>query len=349
MAQRAVCVFQSLLLTGALRGTRQGMSSIFPLRDTVTRDEDQEPRLVDLDEETADEVFEALSSGTTREIFLALHREPQTASDLAEKTDTSVQNVQYHLGKLDDAALVEVVDTWYSERGTEMKVYAPQDDSLVLFAGRDKQSTLRSLLDRVAGVFALLVPVSILAGLGARVTTDTEDGDPVDIETGETDPTDTDDVAAEDDPVGAEVEEDSSDDSGLFDAESEAGVVGENETVHVYDGENVSTVENVTVQEGEIAENATVEDRFAENVTVEDGLAADGGEGGANESIILLQGDGVEIVPVETTETATTVAGMDPALAVGVAVLLGGLAVAGGLAAWYGLSGLPGRSTADTG
>lgn len=339
MTQRAVCAFQSLLLTGALRGTRQGMSSIFPLRDTVTRDEDQEPRLVDLDEETADEVFEALSSGTTREIFLALHREPQTASDLAEKTDTSVQNVQYHLGKLDDAALVEVVDTWYSERGTEMKVYAPQDDSLVLFAGRDKQSTLRSLLDRVAGVFALLVPVSILAGLGARVTTDTEDGDPVDIETGETDPTDTGDVATEDDPFGTDAGEDSPDDFGLFDAESEEGVVGENETVHMYDGENVSTVENVTLEGGELVEN----------VTFEDGLAADGGEGGTNESIILLQGDGVEIVPGETTETATTVAGMDPALAVGVAVLLGGLAVVGGLAAWYGLSGLPGRPTTDTG
>jgi DNA-binding transcriptional ArsR family regulator len=144
------------------------MSSIFPLRDTVTRDKSREPRLVDLDEETADEVFEALSSQTTREIFLELHHSPQTTSDLAEATDTSVQNVQYHLEKLTDADLVEVVDTWYSERGTEMKVYAPEDESLVLFAGRDKQRTLRNLLDRVVGVLGILVPGSILAGLGAQ-------------------------------------------------------------------------------------------------------------------------------------------------------------------------------------
>jgi DNA-binding transcriptional ArsR family regulator len=144
------------------------MSSIFPLRDTVTPDKSREPRLVDLDEETADEVFEALSSQTTRKIFLELHHSPQTTSDLAEATDTSVQNVQYHLEKLTDADLVEVVDTWYSERGTEMKVYAPEDESLVLFAGRDKQRTLRNLLDRVVGVLGVLVPGSILAGLGAQ-------------------------------------------------------------------------------------------------------------------------------------------------------------------------------------
>jgi len=143
------------------------MSSIFPIRDTVTPDGDREPRLVDLDEENADEVFQALASETTREIFLELHQSPQTTSDLAEATGTSVQNVQYHLSKLRDSDLVEVVDTWYSERGTEMKVYAPEDESLVLFAGRDKQRSLRSLLDRFVGIFGLLIPGSLLAGLGA--------------------------------------------------------------------------------------------------------------------------------------------------------------------------------------
>jgi len=146
------------------------MSSIFPLRDTVRPDESREPRLVDLDEETADEVFETLAASTTREIFLALHEEPQTASDLAELTDTSVQNIQYHLEKLQDAELVSVVDTWYSKRGSEMQVYAPDDESLVLYAGRDKQSTFRSLLNRMLGLASFLVPTSVLTGLAARQT-----------------------------------------------------------------------------------------------------------------------------------------------------------------------------------
>jgi len=140
------------------------MSSIFPIRESVSLG-DREPRLVDLDEETADEVFDALSSRTTREIFLELHHSPQTASDLAEVTDTSVQNAQYHLEKLQDADLVEPVDTWYSARGTEMTVYAPADEALVLFAGEDRSRSLRSLFKRVVGSVGLLALASLLVGV----------------------------------------------------------------------------------------------------------------------------------------------------------------------------------------
>ena len=140
------------------------MSSLFPLRQSVELDDSREPRLVGMDEDVADDVFEALSSGTTRRIFGHLHDEPHTASELADLTDTSVQNVQYHLGKLDDADLVEVVDTWYSERGTEMKVYAPQDESLVVFAGGQERGGLRELLKRAVGILAVLGPVAVLLG-----------------------------------------------------------------------------------------------------------------------------------------------------------------------------------------
>lgn len=143
------------------------MSSIFPLRETVTRDDQGGPRLVDLSEEAADEVFEALAASTTREIFLALHDQPQTASDLADRTDTSVQNVQYHLNKLEEVELVEAVDVWYSERGSEMDVYAPTDESLVMFAGEDKERSLRSILSRFVGTAGLLAPTSLLVAFAA--------------------------------------------------------------------------------------------------------------------------------------------------------------------------------------
>ena len=319
------------------------MSSIFPLRDTVTRDEDREPRLVDLDEETADEVFEALSSGTTRSIFLSLHQNPQTASDLADETETSVQNIQYHLGKLKDADLVEVVDTWYSERGTEMKVYAPKDDSLVLFAGRDKQSTLRSLLNRVAGVLTLLVPASILAGLGAHWTTGIRDGDDkaIPVETTTTDPggdsgEDAGGTGADQDAGGDDVfsptGESSVEPSEAITADSV--VVTENDTAYVFDNDTAHEIHNATVTDTSLTpgeESAYV----VEGETVE----------AANESIFLVRGEtdpaSNTTIPVEavdsTADTSATIAGLDPALAVGAGVLLGGLLVAGGLAAWYGL------------
>jgi len=143
------------------------MSSIFPLRETVSQQEQGGPRLVDLDDETADEVFEALAASTTRKIFLALHDQPQTASDLADRTETSVQNVQYHLEKLEDVELVESVDTWYSERGSEMDVYAPKDESLVVFAGKDKERSIRSIFNRIVGTAGLLAPTSLFVALVA--------------------------------------------------------------------------------------------------------------------------------------------------------------------------------------
>lgn len=151
------------------------MSSIFPLRETVTRDDQGGHRLVDLSEEAADEVFEALAASTTREIFLALHDQPQTASDLAERTGTSVQNIQYHLGKLEDVDLVEAVDVWYSERGSEMDVYAPTDESLVMFAGEDKERSFKSILSRFVGAAGVLAPTSLLVAFAAsRLSSESE-------------------------------------------------------------------------------------------------------------------------------------------------------------------------------
>jgi len=132
------------------------MSRLFPFRSPASSDAD-EPRLVDISEDAADDVFAALSSGTARAAYKALHDDPQTASDLADVTDTTVQNVRYHLDNLRDAGLVEVVDTWYSERGTEMKVYAPTDTSLVVFAGDDDdRSTVRTVLRELIGGVGVL-------------------------------------------------------------------------------------------------------------------------------------------------------------------------------------------------
>jgi predicted transcriptional regulator len=72
----------------------------------------------------ADTVFAALSSEMAREVLRRLSRAPAPASDVADAVDTSVQNVAYHLDRLEAAGLVEHVDSWYSAKGREMAVYA---------------------------------------------------------------------------------------------------------------------------------------------------------------------------------------------------------------------------------
>lgn len=122
-----------------------------------------EPRVVGVDDEDADRLLSALSSGTARSVYAALHDQPMTPSEVAESVDTSLQNAQYHIGKLDDADLIEVHDTRYSAKGREMKVYAPSDAPVVLFAGPSNESaSVKSVLTNLLGGVGVLGLASLL-------------------------------------------------------------------------------------------------------------------------------------------------------------------------------------------
>jgi len=138
------------------------MSRLLPFQSDADVPEDRAPRVVDLEGEDAEKVFGALSSETAREIFTALHEEPMTASDVADAVDSSIQNVRYHLENLGDAGLVEVVDTWYSSRGNEMKVYAPKDGPLIVSSDQSRASRIRTALSRLVGGVGALAASSLL-------------------------------------------------------------------------------------------------------------------------------------------------------------------------------------------
>ncbi|ERH12323.1 MAG: bacterial regulatory protein, arsR family, partial [halophilic archaeon J07HB67] len=132
------------------------------------RDDDRpdEPRVVGIDGDDADEVLSALSAGTAREILSSLHEEPATASEIAGRVDTTLQNTQYHLDSLTDAGLVVERDTVYSEKGREMSVYGPADRALVVIAG-DEEDTggLRGVLRRLLGTLLPLGGAAVAAEL----------------------------------------------------------------------------------------------------------------------------------------------------------------------------------------
>ncbi|MCO8266242.1 helix-turn-helix domain-containing protein [Haloferax sp. AB510] len=125
--------------------------------------DDRDPKVIGLDSDEADDLLGAISSSTARSVLASLHESPATPSDLATEVDTSLQNVQYHLGNLSEAGLIEVADTRYSEKGREMKVYTPADRALVVVAGReDETKGLKGALTRLIGGVGVL-------GIGAAV------------------------------------------------------------------------------------------------------------------------------------------------------------------------------------
>ncbi|WP_224270422.1 helix-turn-helix domain-containing protein [Haloprofundus salinisoli] len=139
------------------------MAGLLPSTPDTSDADPGDPRVIGLDSDAADELLSALSSRTARRVLAALHEEPTTPAALAERVDTSLQNVQYHLGSLEDAGIVEVVGTAYSEKGREMKVYGPSDSALVVVAGREEETNgLRALLSRLVGGVGVLGVASLV-------------------------------------------------------------------------------------------------------------------------------------------------------------------------------------------
>lgn len=87
--------------------------------------------------EDAGPVLEALASETARAIVAELQYEPATATEIADRIDTSLQNISYHLSDLTETPLVTAIGTRYSEKGREMTVYSTNATALVIGASHD--------------------------------------------------------------------------------------------------------------------------------------------------------------------------------------------------------------------
>jgi DNA-binding transcriptional ArsR family regulator len=92
---------------------------------------------VPLDPDGGADALSVVSSETAREILAQLADDPKTASGIAERMDTSVQSVTYHLDRLVDAGVIGPVETWYSKKGREMTVYGVESEKLVIDLGAD--------------------------------------------------------------------------------------------------------------------------------------------------------------------------------------------------------------------
>lgn len=135
--------------------------SFFPTSPTEL-DTDEDPRIVSMGDDEASPVLQALSSETARSIWELLQKEPRTPSALADAADTSVQNVHYHLTRLENADLINEAGTAYSEKGREMSIYAPTASPLVLVSTDEDASGLRDILSKTLGAFAGLALLSVL-------------------------------------------------------------------------------------------------------------------------------------------------------------------------------------------
>lgn len=138
------------------------MSSYIPQLQSSEPAPSSEPRVVALRGPEVDGIFETLSSETRRNILQELYESPSTPSELATATDTSLQNVHYHLEKLIEVDLIESIDTRYSEKGKEMHVYAPTNDPLIFVESEETRTRVESSIERIVGVLSFLAISSLV-------------------------------------------------------------------------------------------------------------------------------------------------------------------------------------------
>lgn len=113
-------------------------------------------------DERAQKIARAMASQTANAIIQAFSSGPMTSSEVARKMKIPITTATYHIDNLLEAGLLEVVDTRWSEKGREVKVYGLTDQVLII---APPVSDLRSVLKKYTMLFALIV----LATLGLRV------------------------------------------------------------------------------------------------------------------------------------------------------------------------------------
>jgi predicted transcriptional regulator len=116
--------------------------SAFPIGDSV--EPDPSPEMMSFSD--AGDVMDALSAETAQSLPDQVYETPATASELATTAETSLQNTQYHLNRLQAVGLIEVVGTWYSEKGREMEVYGAKNDPMVIFAGEASEADMKGVI-----------------------------------------------------------------------------------------------------------------------------------------------------------------------------------------------------------
>lgn len=111
--------------------------------------EEFEPAIYTLSQDSGREIASVLSSDSTRPIFEVIESQAATPVEIAEGLDMTLQNVHYHVEKLEEAGLIEVTGIEYSDRGREMHIYESVHDEVILCQDSATKDQLDRLLKRL--------------------------------------------------------------------------------------------------------------------------------------------------------------------------------------------------------
>jgi DNA-binding transcriptional ArsR family regulator len=114
--------------------------------------------LLEPGDERAQKIAKAMSSQTANDILTLLGDGAKSLTDITERLGIPLTTSKYHIENLLDAGLIFVVETKYSVKGREIKLYS-LTNQLVIVAPR--HANVRSLLLKYASLFAVVIVGSL--------------------------------------------------------------------------------------------------------------------------------------------------------------------------------------------
>ncbi|HJJ31307.1 MAG TPA: winged helix-turn-helix domain-containing protein [Methanocorpusculum sp.] len=133
-------------------------------------DKDKEIRIVEQGSDEARLISKAMASSTASELLDALSERPKTATELEAETGYPLPTIQYHMGNLLNAGLVQVSKIRYSEKGKPMKQYAAADTILVISPKQKPDEEVRPVLRKYGFTAAgFILGVAAVAAVSGNV------------------------------------------------------------------------------------------------------------------------------------------------------------------------------------
>lgn len=113
-------------------------------------------------------ITQVITNDTARQIIELLAEDSMSASDIATQLDVPLTTIKYNLENLVDVGLIKIERIKYSEKGRQVKVYAPIRKLIVLVPGKTDSTTVMDVLKKYLGLIFAAVFASGLVEMITR-------------------------------------------------------------------------------------------------------------------------------------------------------------------------------------
>jgi len=102
--------------------------------------------------EESKKITQVISNDTARQIIELLADAPLSANDIAQRLQAPLTTITYNLENLESVGLIKVEKIKYSEKGREVRIYAPVRKLIVLVPEKTDRNSVADLLRKYLGI-----------------------------------------------------------------------------------------------------------------------------------------------------------------------------------------------------